>query len=172
MPIRVGTRKRKHPEGLEPRDPKRRQPQGTHEWTQWFNGRIREWKTSLGLGSRDRAPRQEYKVQAAALREEWAKGDPRAPLVPPQHGEGELSGMSYEDRIGETLWRISSSEFPVCPRLFYAVVRELSDPDGRKHAEGPGSALTTCGLTSRMEQARRDFRRQSYVNDSGLCVFS
>ena len=118
IPIRAGraSQKRKHPEGLEPRAPKRQRSK--NDWTEWFNGRIKEWKISLGLGPSDRAPRQEYVAQAAALREEWASGDPRAPQVPPRHVEDELSGMTYEDRIGETLWRTSSPGFPVCPLYF------------------------------------------------------
>ena len=75
----------------------------------WFNARIKQWKQST-RNVRDR--REDYLAEAAKLRKEWSDGNPGVALDLDSIGTfSEVDAVqtpTYEDRIGDTLWRCST----------------------------------------------------------------
>ena len=99
-----------------------------------------------------------HNSEAAKLRTEWSDGNPGVALDFDSTGTlpevDPVQATTYEDIIGESLWRCSTPASPLCPRAFVHAVQCLS---GRQANNGG-----TAGLTMPMIAARDAFKEHSY----------
>ena len=130
------------------RDKRNQQP----SFTSWMHAQIR-------ARPRGEQPRSVYVALVQAKAQEWAaravkpRGVPAAPAV--DSGEG----PSYQDRIGNTLWGLSTQASPIDPKAFEQVAREFAGP---RH--NPARAI---GMTEAQAPLRATYVQSLVVHDAG-----